>query len=229
MMMKGGTTYGGWGQLSMLANNGIGVGTGRGSTRLVEVEGHCFGVAPNVEWMLLVVGKKASPAVNMTAFLYCKMWEGIRGDLGKVDPLGGTMVGVQEMSGVDGMVETKCYRCLGSPTFFHHPALSTIPFFMKHDNQWLRDLLRDLGPVYRWWCFKHHLLKAESTASFLSHFLFISDLFISLSIWLCNALLSHHHAYALALAQLTHSPSLIIMLTLTDIAFSAVFSLCTAL
>ena len=107
-----------------------------------------------------------------------------------------------------------CYRYLGPPTFFHHPALSTIPFLMGHDNQQWRDFLGDLGPICRWRCFKHHLLKAESTASFLSYFLFISDLFISLSAWLCHASLSCHYACTLALAQLTHSLSLIIMLTL---------------
>ena len=100
------------------------------------------------------------------------------------------------------------------PAFFHHPALSTIPFLMGYDNQWQRDLLGDLESVCRQWCSEHHLLKAESTASLLSYFLFISDLFILSSAWLCHILLSHHHAYTLVSAWLTHPPSLIIMLTL---------------
>ena len=52
-----------------------------------------------------------------------------------------------------------CYRCLGPPTFFPYPALSTIPLLVGPDNQWWRNLLRDPGPVHRWWCSKHHLLK----------------------------------------------------------------------
>ena len=107
-----------------------------------------------------------------------------------------------------------CYRCLGPPAFFHHPTLFTVPFLVGHDNQGQRNLLRDLGPIYRWWCSEHHLLKAESTASLLSHFLFILDLFISSSAWLCLILLSHHYAYTLASAWLTYPPSLVIMLTL---------------
>ena len=86
--------------------------------------------------------------------------------------------------------------------------------FMGCDNQWQRDLLGDLESVRRQWCSEHCLLKAESTASLLSYFLFISDLFILSSVWLCHVLLSHHHAYTLASAWLTHPPSLVIMLTL---------------
>ena len=93
-------------------------------------------------------------------------------------------------------IMNSCYRCLGPPTFFLYSILSTIPLSMGHDNQWQRDLFGDLGSVCRWWCSKHHLLKAESIASLLSHFLFILDLFISLSAWL------------------THPSSFVIMLTL---------------
>ena len=107
-----------------------------------------------------------------------------------------------------------CYRHLGLPTFFPYPALSTVPLSVGHNNQWWRDLLRDLRPICRWWCSEHHLLRAESTASLLSHFLFILDSFISLSAWLCLVSLSHHHAYAPASAQLTHPLPLVIMLTL---------------
>ena len=98
------------------------------------------------------------------------------------------------------------------PAFFHHPALSTIPFLMGYDNQWQRDLLGDLGPVCRWWCSKHHLLKAESIA-FPPYFLSFLDLFISSSAWLYHALPSYHHAYAFTSAQLTNPLSLIITLT----------------
>ena len=106
------------------------------------------------------------------------------------------------------------YRYLGPPAFFHHPVLSTVPFLMGHDNQWWRDLLGDQGPVCRWWCSEHHLLKAESTASFLSHLPFILDLFILLSAWLCCTLPSCHHAYTLVSAWMTCHLPLIIMLTL---------------
>ena len=107
-----------------------------------------------------------------------------------------------------------CYRCLGPPTFFLFPTLSTIPLSMGHDNQQWRDLLRDLGPICRWWCSKHHLLKAKSTASLSSYFLFISDLFMLLSAWLHHASPSCHHAYPLASAWMTHHLLLVIMLTL---------------
>ena len=102
----------------------------------------------------------------------------------------------------------------GTPHLFSFPTLSAVPLSMGHDNQWWRDLLGDLGPICRWRCSEHHLLRAESTASLFFHFLFISDLFISLSAWLCLVPLSCHHAYALASAWLTHPPLLVIMLTL---------------
>ena len=43
-----------------------------------------------------------------------------------------------------------CYRCLGPPT---------VPLPMGHDNQQWRDLLKDLGPIHRWQCSEHCLLK----------------------------------------------------------------------
>ena len=39
---------------------------------------------------------------------------------------------------------------------------------MGHNNQWQRDLLRDLESICRWQCSEHHLLKAESITSLLS-------------------------------------------------------------
>ena len=45
--------------------DGDGVGTRMGSTELVGGGGHHFGVAPNVEQMLLVAGVEANPVVNM--------------------------------------------------------------------------------------------------------------------------------------------------------------------
>ena len=71
-----------------------------GSTRLVEGEGHHFGVAPSVEQTLLVVGEEASTVVNMMAFLCCKVQEGIQGDWGKGGLLGGMMLGVDGMVGM---------------------------------------------------------------------------------------------------------------------------------
>ena len=47
--MVGGTTYGEWGQSSMLVVDGVGAGTRTGSIGLVEGGGCCFGVASNVE------------------------------------------------------------------------------------------------------------------------------------------------------------------------------------
>ena len=61
---------------------------------------------------------------------------------------------------------TRYYRRLGSPYLFPHPVLSTIPLLVGHDNQWQRNLLRDLGPVCRWWCSKYHLLKRLSPPPF---------------------------------------------------------------
>ena len=51
----------------------VGVGIGMGSIESVGGGGHCFGVASNVERMLLVAGIEASPAVNMIAPHQCKM------------------------------------------------------------------------------------------------------------------------------------------------------------
>ena len=57
----------------MLVNDGVRVGTRRGSTELLEVGGHCLGVAPNIEQTLLVIGEEANPAVNIMAFLHHMM------------------------------------------------------------------------------------------------------------------------------------------------------------
>ena len=43
----------------------------------------------------------------MMAFLRCKMWEGIQRDLEKGGLLGGIMVGVDGVAGVDGTVEMR--------------------------------------------------------------------------------------------------------------------------
>ena len=99
-------------------------------------------------------------------------------------------------------------------TFFPHPALSTVPLPIGLDNQWWRDLLRDLGPVHRWRYSKHFRLKAESIDFPPSHFLSFSDLFILSSAWLHHKLPSCHHANTFVSAWLTHPLSLIIMLTL---------------
>ena len=48
------------------------------------------------------------------------------------------------------IVADDCYRCLGPPTFFLTPALSTVPHPMGHDHEQQRNLFRDLGPVCRW-------------------------------------------------------------------------------
>ena len=105
-----------------------------------------------------------------------------------------------------------CYRCLGPPTFFPHPILSTVPLPMEHDNQRWRDLLGDLGPVCRWWCSKYCLLKGwVYHLSF--HFLFTLGLIYIIISLIAPCTASHRHAYTLVSAQLTHPSLLIIMLT----------------
>ena len=59
----------------MLVADGVGVGIGTGFIGLVEGRGHCFGVTPNVEQILLVARVEASLAVNMMVFLYHRVWE----------------------------------------------------------------------------------------------------------------------------------------------------------
>ena len=56
--------------------------------------------------MLLVAEVVASPAVNMMAFLWCRVLK-MEGDLGEEDLLGGTTAKVDGMAGVEGMVETR--------------------------------------------------------------------------------------------------------------------------
>ena len=53
--------------------DGAGVGTRMGSTELMGGGGHCFGVAPNVEQMLLVAGVEANLAVNMMVPCQCRI------------------------------------------------------------------------------------------------------------------------------------------------------------
>ena len=86
--------------------DGVGAGIGMGSTGLAEGGGYHFGVSPNVEQTLLVVGVEASLVINMMAFLCHRMWE-IWGDFGKGGPLGGMMAGVDGMAGVEGTVGTR--------------------------------------------------------------------------------------------------------------------------
>ena len=129
----------------------------------------------------------------------------------------------------------ECYRCLGLPTLFPHPILSTIPLPMEHDNQWQRDLLRDLGSVCRWQCSEHHLLKAESTTPLLSiSFSFwtylyhcqhdyVPHCFVSSCLHSCVSMIyssfsPHNHAYFY----------MSFLFTLIDIASSAALSLCAA-
>ena len=80
----------------------------------------------------------------------------------------------------DGEMKCYCYRCLGPPTFFPHSVLPTVPLSMGHDNQWQKDLFGDLGPVRRWQCSEHCLLKGwvhclSSSISFSFLDLFISS------------------------------------------------------
>ena len=129
-----------------------------------------------------------------------------------------------------------CYRHLGPPTFFPHPIFPTVPLSIEHDNQQQRDFLRDLKPVHRWQCSKHHPLKAESTTSLLPfpfHFWtylyhrqhnYAPHCFTSSCLHSCvniidSSLPPCNHAYSYVL----------FVLTLIDIASSAMLSLCTAL
>ena len=129
-----------------------------------------------------------------------------------------------------------CYRCLGPPAFFLSPTLSTVPLSIGHDNQQQRDPLRDLGPIHRWWCSEHCLLRLSPLLLFSLlpfHFgliyLLISMIMLYttfMSSCLCSSIsmndsspTPHNHAY----------PYVSFLLTLTDIASSAVFSLHTAL
>ena len=134
------------------------------------------------------------------------------------------------------LTATSYYGHLRSPIFFLTSALSTIPLLVGYDNEWRRDLFRDLGPVHRWQCSKHCLPKAKSTASFFSLF------YISFQTYL--SLCQHDYASHSFLSSCLHSHISMIMfppplcnhayyymsflLTLTDIAFSAALSLCTA-
>ena len=106
-----------------------------------------------------------------------------------------------------------CYRCLGLPTFFLHSILSTKPLPMGYDNQQQRDLLGDLGPVYRWQCSKHCFLKdwvyCFSSFPFPFHF---QTFYIFISLNMPYTALCHY-AYTLVSAWLTHLPFFIIMLT----------------
>ena len=75
-----------------------------------------------------------------------------------------TMVGPSEWDEQIGpscgsVVHAYYYRCLEPSTFSPHPILPTIPLPIGYDSQQWRDLCRDLGPVRRWRCSKHCLLK----------------------------------------------------------------------
>ena len=106
MVMIRGMTHGKWKWSSMLVADGVGVGIGTGFIGLVEGRGHCFGVTPNVEQILLVARVEASLAVNMMVFLYHRVWE-MWGDLGEGDLLGGMTVGVDGTARIEGVVETR--------------------------------------------------------------------------------------------------------------------------
>ena len=102
----------------------------------------------------------------------------------------------------------RCYRYLGHPAFFPHPILPTIPLPMGHDNQRQRDLLRDLEPVHRWWCSKHHFLKGwvhyPSSPSFSFYFGLI---YIIISMIMPHTTL-YHHTYTLVSAwSMPHTTS----------------------
>ena len=102
MVMAGDMICGEWEQSSMPVVDKAGVGIRMGSTELVGGGWYCFGVAPNAERIWLVVGVEANPAVNMTVPHQRRVQE-MGGDLGNGGPLGGMIVGVDEMARVDGM------------------------------------------------------------------------------------------------------------------------------
>ena len=99
-------------------------------------------------------------------------------------------------------------------SFFPHPILSTIPLLVEHDNQWQRNLLRDLGPVYRRQCSEHCLLKGWVHCPFPFYFHFIFGLIYIIISMIAPHTASHHHTYTLVSAWLTHPFHLIIILTL---------------
>ena len=103
MVMIGDMIHGEWGQSSWPVLDGARAGIEMGSTELMGGGGCHFGVAPNVEQMLLVVEVEASLAVNMMAPCWCRVQE-MGGDLGDGSLLGGTMAGVDGMIRVDGTV-----------------------------------------------------------------------------------------------------------------------------
>ena len=96
------------------------------------------------------------------------------------------------------------------------PFPSILPSLPSHSlwDMITNDKKISLETIHRWRYSKHHLPRAKSTASLFFHFLFSLDLFISSLVWLHLTLLSHHHAYALASAWLTHPSPLIIIFTL---------------
>ena len=106
------------------------------------------------------------------------------------------------------------YRHLGLSIFFPYPALSTIPLLVGHDNQQWRNLLGDLGPVCRWWCFEHCFLKGWVHCPFPFPFHFIFGLIYIIVNIITSYTASRHHTYTLVSAWLTHPFHLIIMLTL---------------
>ena len=106
-----------------------------------------------------------------------------------------------------------CYRCLGPPTLFLTFTLSTIPLLVGDDNQWWRDLFRDLGPVHRWKCSKHHLLARLRPLPLLcSISLYFRLIYILVSI-IMPYIAFCHHAYAFMSAWSPHLSNFIIMLT----------------
>ena len=133
-------------------------------------------------------------------------------------------------------IHAQCYRCLGPSTFFHHSILPTIPLPMGYDNQWWRDLLRDLGLVYRWWCSEHYLLKGWvhhlSPLPFPFHswtYLYYCQYDYTLHCFMSSCLHSHVSIIDSSLPPHNHAYSYVsFLLILIDIASSAVLSLCTA-
>ena len=105
MVMAGDMICGKWEWLSMLGVDGARAGIRMGSTEFVEGGGCYFGVAPNVEWMLLVVEVEATLAVNIMAPCWCRMWE-MGGNLWDGGPLGGTIMGVDGTVGTSVVSES---------------------------------------------------------------------------------------------------------------------------
>ena len=128
-------------------------------------------------------------------------------------------------SSTNPMLRIGYYRSLETLTIFHPSTISTIPTTVGHDYKWQRDLYGDMGAVHMWWCSEHHLLRLSLTAFLpcLFHFhLRLIYILVSMIMPL------YQHDYAFLLPHNYTYPILSFLLTITDIASSAVLSLCAA-